>query len=145
MCNLIKETYLETIIKIWETNFFTCHIQDEALYNGRMLEENLLLVCSLHWFGTFTQKGASKKTKQNKIINFNGYTDFISFSAAVINMLLSLKFQHCNNSSLWRFQANEFFHCNFSYKHFNCKSQAEIHYVNIKKQSCIGKDYLNIG
>ena len=31
------------------------HIQDEALYNKRMLEATLLLVCSLHWFGNFSQ------------------------------------------------------------------------------------------
>ena len=75
----MKETYLETIIPIWEPNFFTCHIQDEALYNGKILEHNLLLVCSLHWSGNFSQKGASKKTKQNKIRKFNGYTHVISF------------------------------------------------------------------
>ena len=30
------------------------HVQDLVLYNGRMLEGTLLLVCSLHWFGNFS-------------------------------------------------------------------------------------------
>ena len=59
--------------------------------------------------------GASKKTKQNEIIEciLSSHTHFFSFLAEVINVLHriqninSLKFQHYNNSFLWRFQAKE--------------------------------------
>ena len=31
-----------------------CHTQDETLYNKRMFEGSLFLVCSLHWCGNFS-------------------------------------------------------------------------------------------
>ena len=56
--------------------------------------------------------GASKKTKQNKIMRCNRYLFFkLKFFIHCIVSKLSkfnyLKFQHCSNLSLWRFQAKE--------------------------------------
>ena len=49
--NQAKEWFVSLIYFLHRLN---CHIQDEALYNRRMLEGNLLLVCSLHWFWNFS-------------------------------------------------------------------------------------------